>query len=505
MERHMNLDADVVVVGAGPSGLTVASELARRGVRTLVLERRTKDVESRAGTVMPRVLELFEARGIADRFIRKTAEIQKNPFRPVHIYAGLKYVKWHAIASRFGFTLALPQNSTEEILRGWAVESGADIRLGTEVVGLSQHGDHVKVECEGEGEKGTLLARYVIGADGGRSIVRKSVRIPFEGHDGTFTGMVVDTHLVAPWAEGYAGNDNDKGWFRGFTFGKGITRFNIVHRDSMKAPKEQPIALSEVKACLHDIAGEDFGVHSIQWASRYTDAMRSVPTLRDNRVFLVGESARIHYPASGVGMNFCIQDAFNLGWKIAAVLKGQSPEEILDTYQAERMPVLRKLLDSVEAQCAMQFNFSKEGVALRRRFESIQMPVAGVNRKLALELSGLEEAYESAESGHLLSGRPAPDLELVFADGKRTRTYELLRDAEWLLLDLDGFGVFDELETHQMPVRIVKACAPVRSAGLEDLSALLVRPDAYVAWATNEGANADDARRHIRKWLHLNQ
>ena len=116
-------------------------------------------------------------------------------------------------------------------------------------------------------------------------------------------------------------------------------------------------------------------------------------------------------------MNFCIQDAFNLGWKIASVLKGHSPEAILDTYNVERQPVLRRLLDSVKAQCGMQFNFSEEGLALKRRFESIQMPVTDVNRKLALELSGTEEAYSTAEPGHSLSGRPAPDLELVFADG----------------------------------------------------------------------------------------
>jgi 2-polyprenyl-6-methoxyphenol hydroxylase-like FAD-dependent oxidoreductase len=361
----------------------------------------------------------------------------------------------------------------------------------------------VEVEVEAEGKRQKLLARYVIGADGGRSMVRKSLRLPFEGHDGTFTGMVVDTNLVAPWPDGYAGTDNAKGWFRGFAFGKGVTRFNIVHRESMKLPKDQPITLNEVKGCLHDIAGEDFGIHSILWGSRFTDAMRSVPTLRDNRIFLVGESARIHYPASGVGMNFCIQDAFNIGWKIAAVLKGQSPEVILETYQAERMPVLRRLLDSVKAQCAMQFNFSEEGVAFKRRFESIQMPIPEVNRKLALELSGIEEAYETVERGHRLSGRPAPDLELVFADGQRARTYELLRDSEWLLLDLAGFGAFDEIETHNLPVRVVKACAPVRPAEFGDLSALLVRPDAYVAWATDEVANAHDAKRHMGRWLHV--
>jgi hypothetical protein len=325
--------------------------------------------------------------------------------------------------------------------------------------------------------------------------------MPFEGHGGTFTGMVVDAEIQAPWPIGSFGTDNNKGWLRGFAFGKNVTRFNMIHHTSRAKPKDAPITVEEVCANLRDIAGDDFGVRSIKWASRFDDTMRCVPRLREGRVFLVGESARIHYPASGVGMNFCIQDAFNLGWKLAAVVKGLAGDALLDSYQTERMPVIEALLDSVRSQVAMQFDFSDEGMALKRRFEAVHMPMREVNTRLARELNGVELPYPIPGADHRLTGLPAPDLDLVLPDGDMTRIGELLRGQNFALLDLAGTGAFDGLDAKDLPLRIVKAIAPRRPEAARGVAAMLVRPDAYVAWASDTPATAEAATAELKRWL----
>lgn len=497
----MTLDADIIIVGGGPSGMAVASELALAGCSVIVLERRTSEVESRAGTLLPRVLELLDARGITDRFIARMNTILPFPFRPDHIYAGLKPVNWTLLDSRFGFTLGLPQNHTEEILTAYAQELGVDLRLGHTVTGLTQTADHVAVTFEAPSGARSLSARYVVAADGGRSVVRRAIGLPFEGHAGTFTGMVVDATIKAPWPTGNFGVDNSRGWLRGFAFAPEITRFNMVHCEAMRQPKDAPVTVEEVRNALVDIAGQDFGVTGFRWASRYDDTMRQVPRLREGRVLLVGESARIHYPASGVGMNFCLQDAFNIGWKLAFVCKGLAGTGLLDTYHDERYPVLEKLLASVRAQCALQFNFSDDGVALKRRFEAYQMPVPQVNRALALELNGIEEPYPRDAAAHRLTGRPMPDLDLVLPDGTVTRLGVLLRAQRFVLLDLTGQNGFALLATDDLPVVSVTAIASRRIGNTAGICAALVRPDGYVAWATDTNATAKDAAAALARAL----
>ncbi len=498
----MKLDADVIVVGAGPSGAMVAGEIALSGASVIAVERRTDNVESRAGTILPRVLELLDARGIADRFIARMSEIRPFPFRPTHIYAGLKYVNWQNIGSRYGFTLGLPQNHSEDLLLAWAIEKGVDVRHGHAFTGLTQHDDHVEAHIKDDaGADLTLRARYLVGADGGRSAVRQALDLAFDGRAGTFTGIVADAEIAAPWPAGHFGTDNVNGWLRGFPFDKDVTRFNMVHRDSMKIAKDQPITVEEVRRNLNDIAGEDFGVRSLRWSSRYDDTMRCVGQLRDNRVFLVGESARIHYPASGVGMNFCLQDAFNLGWKLGAVVRGEAPDSVLDTYQSERMPVIRRLLDSVRGQCALQFNFTEEGVALKRTMESVHLPGPAFNRRLGLELNGIDVPYAIGDGQHALAGRPVVDLDLVLPHGRLTRVGELLRRQQFLLIDLTGSAAFDRLLTRSPKLSVVKAIASRRTADTANLTTMLVRPDAYVGWASDEVVDATTLEPELNRWL----
>ncbi|WP_324698873.1 FAD-dependent monooxygenase [Novosphingobium sp. RL4] len=478
--------------------MTVAAEVAAVGHSVVVLERRTDVVESRAGTLLPRVLELFDTRGVAERFIRKAREIRHWPFNPYHIWAGLQPVDWRLIESRYPFTLLVPQNYTEEVLQEWAREGGADIRMGHEVTSIEMHTNGVTIGARTpSGEAVTVAARYVVGADGARSTVRKSLEVPFEGHGPTFTGIIADAIMDFPFEGGLKMVGNELGWGSCFPFGKRIVRFSIVHAEGRSTPRDVPVTLDEFKRCITDIYGSDLGCEGLAWASRYTDQMRIVPSLRKGRAFLVGESARIHYPASGVGMNFCIQDAFNLGWKLSHVLSGYAAPELLDTYNEERMAVAQELLQSVKRQCAVQFDFSEEGMAYKRDLEARFLPLPEMNRKVGLELNGIGVPYPRSADAHPTVGLRAKDLDLVLLDGTASRVYEQLHARQFVLLDLTGVSITKGLDHLPASVRVVEAKGVRLPADERDLQAILIRPDGYVAWASDARPTVQEMREAI--------
>lgn len=498
------MDTDVIVVGGGPSGLVTAIELALQGANVVVLERRIGAVQSRAGTVLPRVLDLFDYRGYAERFIERARTIRSNPYLLFHIWAGMQPVHWRNTDMGFPYRLILPQNFTEEVLTEIAAEIGVKTLQGHTVVEVEQDEYGVRVLAELEDKSSTeFTGQYLVGADGGRSIVRKKAGIPFPGHDGTFTGIIADLPVDMQWPAGRAMTDNEHGWGASFPFGSDgkTTRFNFVHAERRYADKSEPVTAEEVRHCLKDIWDLDLEFEDLVWASRFTDAMRIAERLQEGRIFLVGESARIHYPASGVGMNFCIQDAYNLGWKLGRVVTSKSPASILHTYESERRPVMEELLESVRAQCATQFDFSDEGISFRRMFKRDILPLPDVNREIGLQLNGLSKQYGTRSTEHPAVGRPIVPLLLQTPKGT-VRISELLRNGEFLLLDLTGNDFLESITCDG--VKVISGILPEVPESLKGTTAVLIRPDGYLQWlSTDVEPSLSEACEVLKDWVVL--
>ncbi|GAA5165784.1 FAD-dependent monooxygenase [Amycolatopsis dongchuanensis] len=442
---------DVLIAGAGPTGLWLAAELRLQGVAVTVLEaRRERSPHSKALTLHPRTLEIFAMRGIADRFT--TAGL---PVPTGHFGALENRLDFAVLDTPFPYTLFLPQVRTEELLEEHARALGADIRWGHRVTGLAQDGDGVTVEVEG-GER--LRAQYVVGCDGTRSTVRQAAGIGFPGTDATVWGWLGDVVLDEPPAQpvNVAGED---GGVMLVPLPGGISRI-VGHTPEDQGAHPGELTFDELRAKTTRVLGTDFGMRDPHWLSRFGNATRQAVRYRSGRVFLAGDAAHMHFPAGGVGLNVGVQDATNLGWKLAAAVHGTAEDGLLDSYHAERHPVGAALLEHTRAQTALMTAYTPEGRALRSVLSGLIAEVPEFSRVLAERLAALDVAYRPTDpAAHPLTGTRAPDLALT--DG--SNLLSLLRSGQ--PVRLDGTQLVG---------------APPQWAGVRSA---LVRPDGYVAWA----------------------
>ncbi|MDR7276933.1 FAD-dependent monooxygenase [Catenuloplanes atrovinosus] len=383
---------DVVVVGAGPTGLWLAGELRLGGASVTVLESRPeRDRHSKALTVHPRTLEIFDTRGVVDRFLAEGLRVPNGHFASLP-----DRLDFSVLDTPYPYTLVLPQARTEELLEERARALGAVIRRGVRVAGLAPDG--VRLD-----DGSTVAGRYVAGCDGTRSTIRDAAGIGFPGTDTTVRGWLADVVLDAPPAGGVLTLSGPHGGLMVVPMPGGLHR--LVGVDARPADDRAP-TLDEVRATVLRVAGTDFGMRDPDWLSRFGNAARQADAYRRGRVLLAGDAAHMHFPAGGVGMNVGIQDAHNLGWKLAAVAGGRAPDALLDTYHAERHPVGAELLEHTRAQTALMTAYSADGQALRRVLSGLIATVPGLSRALAERLSGLSVTYPA---GPRTPDRPLPD------------------------------------------------------------------------------------------------
>ncbi|MFJ3519232.1 monooxygenase [Streptomyces sp. NPDC090131] len=502
------MDTDVIVVGAGPTGLMLACELALTGVRTRVFERRAEpQQDSRALTLHPRSLELMDLRGLAPRFLRLGRTL------PGWHFAALDTpLDFAALDGRHAHTLFLAQARTEELLAERAHELGVEIHRGHALTALRANEDEVEAEVRGpDGAPRTLRASYLVGCDGGRSFVRRAAGIDFPGLDETLTGVLGDFAAVGADPVALAAA-RDAGVLVAPLEG-GLTRFVYVDPERMRTPSSVPVTLEEFRAALVRICGSDLGVDRPRWLSRFGNATRLATAYRSGRVLLAGDAAHIHFPAAGQGLNTGLQDAMNLGWKLAAEVRGWAPPRLLDTSHAERHPVGRSVTENTEVQTLLAelplvARYRRPAAALRRLFEDL-LRIPEVNRRIAGQVSALGTAYPATDpDADLLVGRRMPDIGLSAAGSEATRVYELLHRGGFVLLRLAG--VRDpHLEPCESPARHpYLSCVSARAAEdhpeLDGVREVLIRPDGHVAWATRSGdagPRATDRATALTAWM----
>jgi 2-polyprenyl-6-methoxyphenol hydroxylase-like FAD-dependent oxidoreductase len=460
----------VVIAGGGPTGLMLAGELALEGVDVAVVERRASQdlIGSRAGGLHSRTIEVLDQRGIADRFLSQGQVAQVAGFASARLDIS-------DFPTRHPYGLGLWQNDIERILAGWVGELAVPIYRGREVTGFAQDDTGVDVELS-DGQ--SLRADYLVGCDGGGSLIRKATGIEFLGWDPTTSNLIAEVEMAE---EPEWGLRRDALGIHSLSRLEDGGPVRVMVTEQHVGHTSEP-TLRDLSEELIAVYGTDFGIHSPTWISRFTDMARQAASYRKGRVLLAGDAAHVHYPAGGQGLNIGVQDAVNLGWKLAQVVKKTSPESLLDTYHAERHPVAAIVLRNTMAQVALLRTDDRTN-ALRETMSEL-LGMDEPRKRVAAMMSGLDIHYDLGE-GHPLFGRRMPDLDLVTADGP-LRVFTLLHDAQPVLLNPGQPGGFD-ITPWANRVQLIDA----QYGGAWELPALgevpapaavLIRPDGYVAW-----------------------
>lgn len=475
-------DHAVIIAGGGPTGLMLAAELALGGVDVAIVERRaTQELAgSRAGGLHARTLEILDQRGVVDRFLSEgqVAQVAGFAWFPLDI---------SDLPTRYNHGLALTQNHIERILAAWVDELGVPVYRQREVTGFTQDDSGVGVLVSGGA---SLRAEYLVGCDGGRSVIRRAAGIDFVGWDPSISHLIAEARVEDASAVPWGLRRDALGIHALSPLGPdGGVRVMVTEQ---RLDRGGDPTLEDLGDTLVEVYGTDFGIHSPTWLSRFTDTARQAACYRQGRVLLAGDAAHVHYPAGGQGLNLGVQDAVNLGWKLAQVVRRVSADSLLDSYQAERHPVAARVLGNTLAQVAL-LRTDERTEALR----GIMADVLGMSeprRWLGAMISGLDVHYDPGD-GHPLLGRRVPDLDLLTADGP-LRLYSLLHDARPLLLEL---GTGSALDVAPWAGRVKRVAARYDGPWQLPLvgtvtapAALVVRPDGHVAWV-GSGTDAGSA------------
>ena len=476
------MDAAVIVVGAGPAGMMLAGELRLAGVDVIVLERlAARTGESRGLGFTARTMEIFDQRGLLSRF----GDVETSN---VGHFGGLP-VDFGLLDGAHQAAKTIPQSHTETVLEDWASGLGADIRRSHEALSIADKGDRVEVEVRGPGGVETLSAAYLVGCDGGRSMVRKALGFDFPGTASTLEMFLADVKGL-DLEPRMIGETLPGGMVMIGPLPGGVTRLIVCERGTPPQRRETPPTYQEVADAWKRLTGNDISHGEPVWVSSFGNATRLVTEYRKGRVFLAGDSAHIHLPAGGQGMNTSIQDAVNLAWKLASVVRGRASEALLDTYHSERHPVGKRLLMNTQAQ-GLLFLSGAEVQPLRDVLTEL-IGYEEVGRHFAGMVSGLEIRYDVGGGAHPLLGRRMPFLELV-GDDLKTSSTQALRAGRGVLLDLEDNGALRRRAADWRDRVDIVTAAPHGLAGnsaLHGTSAVLVRPDGYVAWAA-PGSHSD--------------
>ena len=466
----------VVIAGGGPTGLMLAGELALAGIDVVIVERRTTQAVdgSRAGGLLSRTIEVLDQRGIADRFL------SQGQVHPVQIFSGT-FLDISDFPTRHNYILALWQSLFEPILADWVGELGVPILRGREVVGFAQDDTGVDVELS---DDTSLPAEYLVGCDGGRSLIRKAAGIDFVGLDPSRSWLIAEVEMAEEPEFGLR-----EGGGIGRAADEGLVRVALTERH-VEHTREP--TLQDLSEALIAVDGTDYGLRSASWISRFTDMSRQAVSYRQGRVLLAGDAAHVHPPQGGQGLNTGVQDAVNLGWKLAQVINKTSPESLLDTYHTERHPVGARVLHNTMAQVALTSPGDRHQ-ALRDIMNGL-LGMDEPRRRIAGMLSALDVHYDLGE-GHPLLGRRMPDLDLVTADGA-VRVFALLHDARPVLLNLGEPGGLDSTPWADRVLAIDAEYAgdwelPVLGQ-VSAPAAVLIRPDGYVAWVGEGDGDGTD-------------
>ena len=459
----------VVIAGGGPTGLMLAGELALAGVDVAIVERRpTQDLPgARAGGLHARTIEVLDQRGIAERFLSQGKVMQVAGFAMLPLDIS-------DFPTRHNYGLALQQEAIERGLAAWVDELCVPTYRGLDVTGFAQDDAGVDVQLS---DSRTLRTKYLVGCDGGRSLIRKAARIEFQGWDASISYLIAEASMTEepPWGM----RPNERGINAVGKLDDGKRLRTVLNEQQVK---HGDATVEELREALIAVYGSDFGVHDVTYLSRFSDAARQAASYRERRVLLAGDSAHVHAPSGGQGLNIGVQDAVNLGWKLAQVVHGTAPDSLLDTYQVERHPIAARVLKNTLAQTAAMRGDERSKALHERLAELLELDAP--RKRFAGMQSGLDVHYDLG-AGHPLLGRRMPDLDVVTANGPQ-RVFAFLHGARPLLLDLGEQGALDIAPWAERVQRVDS-----RYAGAWELpvlgtvaapTAVLIRPDGHVAW-----------------------